>query len=320
MKKSINLLAVVLILTITSRLGYAQTPIEEYVKRTGKEKIKKAVVMPAGAYPQTNGSFRDGHGFNPYLSSKDQIPDTVALITFHIYDIGTSNHIKNVSITYYSLNAQGANEIATSMLNASIDQLREAFKKQGTVLLTPDQYLNTQEKKNYYYNTFVPQVSKLGNLLSGIETKNQDVSSTATGYRAFDIAAAGDYLRAESLGGELAKKLGVNGVLSIGVELMSDHKRVNMNGAKMTLHGPNPIPKEDKKYIGQKTGTGYYTGQIYASGYFYFDKPMEIARYAEKKQVLNSNFNGLEVVFETFVEKFYEKMNEAIEKTSGKKK
>ncbi len=312
--------ALLMLLLILSLPVAAQKTVREYVENTKNEKIKKKIVMPAGAYPQTAGGYRDGHGPNPLLTSREQLPDTVALVSFHIYDIGTSNHIKNVSITYYMLSEAGGNEIADAMLASTITRLKQSFKQRGVVLLTPDEFLNTKEKQDFYYNTFEPKLSRLGKFLSGIETKNRETAVTASGYRALDIAAAADFLRAESLGGELARNLGVGGVLSIGVELMSDRKTVNMNGLKMTLHGPNPIPREDKRYISQNMGAGYYEGQIYANGYFYFDKSLEVGRFSKGQKEIEKDFGGLEVVFELFVEKFYEKMYECIEKAAGKYK
>lgn len=317
MKLKAPLLYIAFVLSAGSSL--AQKTIMEYVEENDKEKIKKSIVMPAGSYPQRAGGFSDGHGINPVLTSTKQIPDTVALITFHIYDIGTSNHIKNVSITYYSLSEKGGNQMANLISSNSIAQLKEAFKKQGVVLLTPDEYLNTKEKRDYYYNTFSPSISKLGKFLSGIETKQNDIAVAADGYRAFDISAANDFLRAESLGGDLAKKLGVKGVLSIAVELMSDKKNIAMNGTKMVLHGQNPIPREDKKYISQNMGAGYYRGQIYAGGYMYFKNPIVIANFDKKQnKIINENFEGIGNVFECFVERFHDEMKESIEKAAKK--
>lgn len=308
-----------LALTLSAGASFAQKTIKEYVEKNDKEKIKKSVVMPAGSFPQRAGGYSDGHGPNPLLTSVKQIPDTVALITLHIYDIGTANHIKNVSITYYSLSEAGGNKVANLIHSNAIAQLKEAFKKQGTVLLTPDEYLNTKEKKDYYYNTFIPKISKLGKFLSGIETKQNDIAVSADGYRAFDISAASDFLRAESLGGDLAKKLGVDGVLSIAVELMSDKKNIAMNGTKMFIHGPNPIAKEDKKYISQNMGAGYYNGQIYAGGYMYFNDPIVVAGFDKKQnQIINENFEGIGNVFECFIERFHDEMKESVEKAAKK--
>ena len=311
--------ALLIILLIPACQVFAQKTIKEYVEKTNREKIKKNIVMPAGSTPQTAGGYSDGHGINPLLTSVKQLPDTVALITMHIYDIGTSNHIKNVSVTYYSLSEKGGNKMANLIAESSVNQLKEAFKKQGVVLLTPDEFLNTEEKRKYYYNTFTPGISKLGKFLSGIETKQNDIAVAADSYRTFDISAATDFLRAESLGADLAAKLGVDGVLSIAVELVSDKKNIAMNGTKMVLHGPNPIAKEDKKYISQNLGAGYYRGQIYASGYMYFNNSIVVASYDKKQSaIVNGNFEGIDDIFECFIEKFHVEMKESIAKAAKK--
>jgi hypothetical protein len=283
-----------LFLVTLSSVSQAQKSVKDYVERNNSEKIKKDIKI--GIVPQTAGSFDDGHGSTPLLTSVSQLPDTIALASFHIYDIGTSNHIKNVSVTYFSLSESGGNIMANKLLNSTLSKLRESFKAQGVVLLTPDQYLNTKEKKDFYYKTFEPGISKLGKFLSDIETKRNDISVTADGYRAFDIAASSDFRRAESMGGELAKTLNVDALLSIGIELMSDKKNVAMNGVKMTLHGRNPVTKVDKKYVAQNMGNGYYEGQIYAGGQFYFDKPVDIAAFS-KGQVVEEKLEGLDAIF-----------------------
>src|SRR5690606_20298857 len=117
-------------------------------------------------------------------------------------------------------------------------------------------------------------------------------------------------------------------VLSIAIELVSDAKNINMTGIKMTLNGPNLVPKANKKYIGQKLGTGYYEGQVYAGGNFYFKKPMLIGGYknapnAKKTKIVdleNLNTSGLGVIFEGFAEKMDEAMKESIKKAAQRYK
>jgi hypothetical protein len=303
-------------LTATSAI-YAQKSIKEFVDKTGKEKIKKSIGMGPGCVPVTAGGFKDGHGRNPVLISKKQIPDTIALITFYINDIGTESRIKNISTTYYSLSEKGGNIVANDIYNTTIDRLKAKYRELGIVLLTPNEFLDTPEKKNFYYNKFVPEVSKLGTFLSGMETKQVDIAATADYFRHFDVSAAGDHLRAESLGSELAKKLEVNGVLSIMIEIRSDGKNIFMNGLKMFLNGPNPIPKEDKKYVAQNMGNGYYHGQVYATGTFYFKKEIPVGKMVKGK-IENLNFMGSEIIFEAFAEKFQNEMLLAIDKASKK--
>lgn len=274
--------------------------------------------MDAFSKPITQKSFRDGHGKNPYLTSADQLPDTIALITFNINDLGLTTTFSNDYATYtnyYSLSESGGNLVADDIHSKTIAGLKTEFQKRGVVLLTPEEYLNTPEKQAYYYNEFVPAVSKVGKFLSNIENRATDISVCADGYRYFDMGAAFDYLRSESLGAELAQALGVDGVLSVGIEIQSQKKEGYLRAIKMTLHATNPNPKEDKKYIGQKTGTGYYEGQLFAGGGLRFKKPFEVMELG-KNQIISMDFEGIDVIFNCFIEKFYDEIDAAINKAS----
>ncbi len=293
-------------------LASDKSPIRKLIDDDGIDKLKKQIVIDAK--PITANGYDDGHGRNPYLTSTTQLPDTIALITYYIYDKG--NEVKGGYYLYkYNLSENGGNFVANGLHKATITQLKEKYAAMGIVLLTPDQYLNTEEKKTYYTTTFQPQISKLGSFLSGIETKNVDMSVAADFYRGFDISAAADHERMVSLGFDLANKLGVDAVLSIAFEVTSNMKEVNMNGFKMALHGPNPIAKQDKKYVSQNMGAGYYAGQEYAGGYFYFKKSMHIAD-VEKKAIVNEQYDGIADILGAFAEKMQDEMKEAITKNS----
>ncbi len=290
----------------------AQTPMQDYVKKNGVEKIKKKVIVDAFSKPATHKSFKDGHGKTPYLSSTDQLPDTIALITLHINDLGGGywvNDGKNVGV-------KGGNYIANLILEETINSLKEAFKKRGVVLLTPNEYLNTERKRTIYYESFEPKISKTGKFLSDLEDKSTDISVCASNYRYFDLGAAFDYKRSQSLGGVLAKELEVDGLLSVAVGFYSNNKGVHMSLVTMTVHGPNPNPKIDKKYFGQKTGTGYYNGQLYFGGTFTFKKPITTLVFNQKKDAFYPKFKGTGVIFSSFIEKYYDVMDTSIAKVS----
>jgi len=296
----------------------AQKSIKEYVVKYNFEKIKKSIAMDVFTRPATQKSFKDGHGKNPYFSSKDQLPDTIALITFHINDLGFSESWRDYFYVYtkfYSVSKSGGNKIANEIQKQTIATLKEQFKKRGAVLLTPNEYLNTPEKIAFYNDEFAPEVSKMGKFLSNFENRKTDISVCASGYRYLDMGASFDYKRSISLGGELANKLGVDAVLSIGIQVQSKKKEVYTRVVKMALHGPNPNPRVDKKYFGQKTGTGYYDGQLYTGGTFVFKKPIKSIDLG-KEHVKSMDFEGFDVIFKGFIEKFYEVMNGAIEKVS----
>lgn len=317
MKKSIKLLTILYLLFCSTSL-FAQKSIKEYVEKNDKEKIKKSIAIDGLCKPATGKSFNDGHGRSPYLSSKEQLPDTIALITFNISDLGFSTTWKNdwMRITeYFSVSEKGGNIISNAILKQTLTSLKEEFKKHGVVLLTIDEVLNTQEKKDYYYKTFAPEVSKIGTFLNNLENRGVDIAVCATNYRYFDLGASWDYLRSQSLGSDLARKLGVDGVLSIGNVVQTTTKDGNIRTIKMALHAPNPIPKEDKKYIGQKTGVGYYDGQIYVGGTLTFKNAINCMELGTK-EITSMDFDGLEVVFESFIERFYDELDEAISKVS----
>jgi len=296
----------------------AQKSIKEYVSKYNIEKIKKSIAMDVFTRPATQKSFKDGHGKNPYFSSKEQLPDTIALITFHINDLGFSESWEDylyIYTKYYSVSKSGGNKIANEIQKETIAALKAEFKKRGVVLLTPDEYLNTPEKIAFYNDEFAPKVSRMGKFLSNFENRNTDISVCASGYRYLDMGASFDYKRSISLGWELTNKLGVDGVLSIGVEIQSKKKEAYTRLIKMALHGPNPNQRVDKKYFGQKTGTGYYDGQLYAGGTLVFKRSIKTIELG-KEQIKSMDFEGFDIIFKSFIEKFYDVIDGAIEKVS----
>lgn len=293
--------------------GIAQTQMEDYVKKNGMEKIKKSIVIDAFSKPATQKSFKDGHGKTPYLSSTNQLPKKIAMITFHINDLeGIGEGWRSGGGT---LSDSEGNSIANLIHNQTLKSLKEAFKKRSATLLIPQEYLDTEDKINFYYKSFSPEVSKAGKFLSNIEDNRTDISVCANTYRYFDLGAAFDYKRSQSLGNDLANNIDAGGLLSIAVDLYYSSKGVFVSNIKMTIHGPNPNPKLDKKYIGQKNGTGYYNGQLYIGGNFAFKKVIKVIDPKQEKDY-HKGFEGLEVIFTCFIEKYYDVMDTAIAKVS----
>ena len=319
MKSTVKLLSILCILFCSQNL-FSQNSIKEYVAKYGKEKIKKKILIDGLCKPTTLKSYKDGHGKNPFLSAKEQLPDTIALITFNISDLGFSTTWENDWIRvneYFSVTEADGNIIANEILRQTFTSLKEEFKEHGVVLLTIDEVLNTQEKRDYYYNTFAPELSKIGKFLSNIENNGVDKSVCATNYRYFDLGAAWDYLRSQSLGYELANNLEVDGVFSVATVIQTRIKDGNIRAVKMVLHAPNPNPKQDKRYVGQKMGVGYYNGQIYAGGYYTFKKAITCMELG-KEHITSMDFDGLEIIFESFIERFYDEIDTAISKVSKK--
>mgnify|MGYP003577665543 CR=1 FL=1 len=310
--------------------------VKEFVSTTSKEKILKNIKIMQK--PVDAGGFSDGHGRTPVLVDRSQVPDTVALMSLYVNDYGTVKE-GPYTISSYWITAEGGNEVANQIERQVILPLKAAFAKQGVTLLTPGEYLDTPAKRKYYYETFAPKVSKLAKFLSNIETKHIDTSVGANDYRPFDISVCWDAIRAESLVDDLGKNIGVKGLVTLAINIQTDAKTINMLGARIAMNGPNPIPKEDKKYVAQNMGNGYYFGQIYIDCAFDFPKPALVGKYynmkkAGKKVTSNGlssykvtvtktaeiglDVEGTEVILEAMVEKSFDVINESIEKAGSK--
>ncbi len=301
--KALNLKSMLIVVALgLVSLGYSQTPLQKLVSK--KDKVIKLMDKAQGPYNCNN----DGHGLNPYLTSKSQIPDTIALITFYVYDKGSSQFN---SATYLTDN--GSNYFATQLFNESIKALKETYKKNGIVLLTPPEYLNTDEKIQFYAEDYQPEISKLGNLMNDIETRHEKSSFTADSFRGFDIGAATDFKRSESLGSVLTNKLGVKGVLSIGIQLADDGKHIGLVNVFYTLNGPNPVPKQDKKYFGSH-GAGYQNGLVYFNSYL-DGRGTEIAQL-KKGKAAKEEYTGFSDILSCFAQASVDKMDEIIEKNA----
>ena len=288
------------------------SPLKRHHDDVGREKLKKKMSLdmkPVSGFGA--GSFADGHGVATYLTRKDQLPNKVALVTFYVFDHSQSKTIHQVSRTTTWVTPEGGNLFANKFLQASIGPLKAAFQQQGMELLTLEEALDTDEKKQYYRSGVPLEVSKMGKILVALESGDIKVSTSANGYRLFDVAATSDYMRSRALGGDLAGKLGVDAVLSIGLEVGTDGNLYTLNGVKWGLTGKNPNPKQDKSYTAEAFGNGYNAGQCYIkSGLFLEPTPFLNAKKQEE------NFEGLDLILTAFVEKTVETAHAAIEKNA----
>ena len=296
---------------------YGQKTFNEYVEKTGSEKIQKSISMDVFTKPVANKSATDGHGKNPYFTSESQLPKKIALITFNVNDLGyfkASGAAGGVVVTTFRhLTEAGGNMVATNFHDQSIDKLKASFEKYGVELQTPQEFLDTPEKIKFYNEEFVPQVSKLGEFMSNIENRKSDISASADDYRYFDMGAAFDFLRAESLGYDLTKELGVDAVFSIGFVIQTDKKEGTFHWVKMAMHGPNPVPKQDKKYVAQNSGNGYNNGQLYVGGTLTLKKPISFMEI-RKEEIVSMDLEGIENIFAPFIDRFYSEIYNSIEK------
>jgi hypothetical protein len=293
-----------------AHLGWGEDGFKEWHDDVGREKIKKKISVEMG--PTTSKGFADGHGVTPYFTSADQLPKRIGIVTFYVFDNSQTKTVHNVSSTRTWVTEDGGNIFANKFLAASFGTMKAAFEKQGVVLLPIGDLLDTDEKKQAYARGISLEVSKMGKILTALESGGTQTFAAATGYRLLDAAATSDYMRARALGGELAEKLGVDALLSVGLEIGTDGKIFTLNGVKWALNGRNPNPKQDKKYVAESFGNGYNAGQCYLKAQYFLEDPVQFMNAKKKTE----SYEGFDLLMEAFVEKTGEVLTTAVEKSS----
>lgn len=214
---------------------------------TDGEKIKVKFDFPHEGRASNNGG-----GYSANMELVNPKPKRVALISYYLYDAGKGK--ANITGTGAWVTSELAGQGQVNGFYAkSIQPLKEGFKQNGIELLTPHEFLDTQEKAELYYG-FVQEsakkehttITRTKSRTSTSETPYFTVTTTTTttatagtlkvcpsgmGYRAFFVA---NELEDESaianfqggvftanrkltsnLGYELCKGLGVDAVVVV---------------------------------------------------------------------------------------------------------
>ena len=171
--------------------------------------------------------------------------------------------------------------------NESIDALVSTFKENGIDLLTPDKFLDTQEKTDFYYGFNQESakkekttITKKGAASSNVwdvavaTASTLKIAPSGKGYRSFFVANespdestlsnfdqgifSANRKLTSSLGYDLAKGLGVDAVVVVYIctrKVKQTKDDYGVNAVVMTMMGPNPGKTEeadkDAKNIGQ---------------------------------------------------------------------
>jgi hypothetical protein len=193
------------------------------------------------------------------------------------------------------INETGGEMLVNEFYSLSVNELKTIFAANGMVLLTPNEYLKTEEQRELY-KSYKPEISKLAggvSIMSSFFTKSDEKSLTAAdGYRAFPAAIVnlGMDMKAVRDLGKLAKELGVDALLTINTLTQLEKGDVGLKGITMSLHAPNPVPDDpDMKY-----GIGfYYDGILVGSIGFTLDGYMKFATLPKRaKSFENIDLDG----------------------------
>ena len=116
------------------------------------EKIKVRYDFPGEGRNSNNGG-----GYSANIDLVNPKPKRVALISYYLYDPGMGKAKLNTAVWVTDTN-EGQAQV-NGFYAKSIQPLKDAFKENGMELLTPNEFLDTQEKAELYYG-FVPETAK----------------------------------------------------------------------------------------------------------------------------------------------------------------
>ncbi|MCD4790698.1 MAG: hypothetical protein K8R37_11920 [Bacteroidales bacterium] len=150
--KNLSIILLGLLISIGPGL-MAQKPTPFASKTANADKISVKFDFPA-----EGRTSKKGGGYSANVDLLDPKPKKVALISFYLYDpacgkaskSSTTTHVYSSASVWTTPQALAQTHI-DGFYEKSLAPLVAGFKEYGIDLLTPDQYLDTQEKKDFFY-------------------------------------------------------------------------------------------------------------------------------------------------------------------------
>ena len=313
MKKSVILSIICAMFMLNAN---AQKPLPFEAKTADQTKIKAAFDFPTEGRNSKNGG-----GYSANMEMVNPKPKKVALISFYLYDPACSKakggaYTGSVSVACWRTPDSKGQTHIDAFYEKSIGPLKEEFKKYDMELLTPEEFITTDEIADFYYNfnqesakkekTSVTVRKAAGTTVSSVaeaSVSTLKVSPTGKGYRAFFVAnepmttsmvenfkTAGimgaNRKMTSSIGYELCKGLGVDAVLVCYIVTRKPSIKkedYGVNAVSLYMFGPNPVIEgEDDKN----------RGQFYCGTRFFSSKPL-LFEIQKTNQVSYANMDNV---------------------------
>ena len=267
----------------------------------------------------------DGRGYTIRASQLSPFPKRIALVSYFGTDPGSTEKGQNSRSTY-CMTKEGIKVLSNQFYATSIGPLKDAFRKNNMELLTPDEFLKTEDQKKYYSNFSVEHTS-LNNLGAGIMKgltnagswgTGMSVKESADGYSIIDIK--NDYFSSNAkqnlngsqdskmltgVGADLCKALGVDAVVVMYISVASHKKNYSLQTASLYMLGPNMVMES----TGKEKGFFYSKGVFYCGTRLWFKKPLLINQNPKKiaeDQLKSDNNKAVENISLALVQKMEE--------------
>jgi hypothetical protein len=185
--------------------------------------------------------------------SKVGFPKRVGLVSFYLFDTGTYK-FSAMAATYggtyskkWGLNPKGANQFSSEFAKRSVPGLKKQFAEYGMELLTPIEFLKTEEQIDAYHDFSLPEgkLVKATMAVYDFLDKNPHADGAADGYAMIPTHIMLNRATQTAMD-ELRVALGLDGLVVVTNLTRTTQKDVAFTGASMDIFGPNPDPKPEK--------------------------------------------------------------------------
>jgi hypothetical protein len=233
------------------------------------------------------------------LQSQGKLPKRVGLVSFYILDSGTTD-FNAMAYTYggtyqasFGMNAKGANTFASELAKLGVPALKEQFAAHGMELVTPIEFLDTDERKRAYVDFVLPRSGLAKATLAIVDwvDKNPHAEGAADGYESILTSLWSDAKSLNALE-ELRAALGLDALAVLANATSSNPGSVILSSITLELYGPNPLPRPENKLA----ATGYTNGINYVKGIFGKGfKGVELVLW-KKGEIKETRYEGYDAV------------------------
>ncbi|MCD6010529.1 MAG: hypothetical protein K0Q79_391 [Flavipsychrobacter sp.] len=305
------------------------------VKSTGKN-LDKSEFTDATENPDKikvkfdfprEGRNGNGGGYSANMDLLKEKPKRVALISYYLYDPGKGKvkggtYTGMVTVDVWRTSDFHGQMQVDGFYRNSIDALKTSFKENGIDLLTPAEFLDNDEKKEFYYGfnqesakkekTTITKRGAAGSGFNEIATATAStlkVAPSGKGYRTFFIGnEAPDESQLEnfnggiftanrkltsSLGYDLCKGLGVDAVVVVYIctrKVKQTKDDYGVNAVVTMMMGPNPGKAEDTDPEAKNLGQFYCgTRTYYSSPALFREEKSMFGQYEGMGNVLKAH-------------------------------
>jgi len=127
-------------------------------------------------FPAEGRNSNSGGGYSANLELVNPKPKRVALISYYLYDAGKGK--ANITGTgAWATSVSAGQSQVNGFYAKSIVPLKEGFKQNGMELLTPDEFLDSQEKAELYYGFVQESAKKEKTTITRSKTRSSSVTS-----------------------------------------------------------------------------------------------------------------------------------------------